>query len=310
VAGGTSPTLTLASVSASNSYFATFTAASGMTTNTNTAALTVSGGGGGGGGGSGSVGGDPHVVGLDGQEFQFVGRVGRVYNMYSDNDVQINARFDYLYTSSTRVLDGEWMSSIGIVLADSHSIVASAGSARDNIEPWFELDGRRFSTVESSPPVRARDYQRAGVLSTSGVLSTTIRNDTIRVTVVLERLVPRPATEYNVPLNERVINRLTVTLENQVQIYVFLVEDGYSDALQKWLVKIPRRWCDFTLTLLDGSRRPHGVLGQTAHLTSSDAQRRRSSGAAIEGSAEDYEVVSNELLDVGSRFTRFQPTTK
>lgn len=60
----------------------------------------------------GSVWGDPHFVGLGGEKFDVQGENGKIYNIFNDLDLQVNAKFGQWNSNATV------MREIGIVLGD------------------------------------------------------------------------------------------------------------------------------------------------------------------------------------------------
>lgn len=65
---------------------------------------------------------DPHFTGLRGQHYDVTGKAGAVYNILSDYELAINARFGIAMTTGiskdgalAHVEKGTWMTEIGIV---------------------------------------------------------------------------------------------------------------------------------------------------------------------------------------------------
>eukprot|EP01003_Olkasia_polycarbonata_P000539 NODE_110_length_1511_cov_17.622435_g81_i0.p2 GENE.NODE_110_length_1511_cov_17.622435_g81_i0~~NODE_110_length_1511_cov_17.622435_g81_i0.p2 ORF type:complete len:448 (-),score=135.25 NODE_110_length_1511_cov_17.622435_g81_i0:125-1468(-) len=77
------------------------------------------------------VGGDPHVVGYHGEKFDFKGEVGKVFNLLTDSDIQLNALFDRSCTRRKATIIKE----IGLATAagDSEITIRNNGVYVDGI---------------------------------------------------------------------------------------------------------------------------------------------------------------------------------
>ena len=75
-------------------------------------------------GGDAETWGDPHFVGADGGKFDVMGEVGKTYNILSDKDFQMNARFD------------EWKGK------DNQTIMSDVGFTLGEDQVQFGIDGK------------------------------------------------------------------------------------------------------------------------------------------------------------------------
>jgi len=69
--------------------------------------------------------GDPHIIGLLDQHFDFQGTCNKIYNLFSDNHISVNGLFSK-YTSRTNII------SVISVIFDNHSIIVFANQTENN----------------------------------------------------------------------------------------------------------------------------------------------------------------------------------
>jgi len=106
--------------------------------------------------------GDPQFVGLRGQSFQIHGIDGAVYNIISEENTQINARFTFLSEGECPVVNGRheqncWshpgsylgeMSFQAKIAGKTHKVLITAGSAHAGFA-MIQLDGKTLSVGDS-----------------------------------------------------------------------------------------------------------------------------------------------------------------
>ena len=273
----------------------------------------------GGAAGSGSsASGDPHIVGADGRQFSFDGVVGNVYNLVSNEAVQVNTLIGVVPHTKYLNLDGEWMVTIGIQLASGDTIVIDVGRPIDGIDASIVLNGELL--VPSQQPGGRHEIFLEPIDS-----ETSVRLE-------VQEYSPRvPAFTLGIPSTDPVVRRVRLTISKHLELQVLMVEQGYSEATRQWLTPFARRWLDLSVrSLVESSSTEavassHGILGQTlaasSRLTNSEAKQRgvssmtvarankESQSWPIEGSEADYRESSGDVLGSSFAFNRFRPTS-
>jgi len=264
-----------------NTYSATFTSAAGVSTTTSAAMLTVTGGS------SGSASGDPHLVGFDGQQYDFVGEVGSVYNFLTDSEVQFNALLGSVRATEHLNLPGEFITAIGIKFRN-HSVVIDGGSHR-----------RAGSVTIDHRPADQQNHH--AVLMVDGELR-------VEREVFVDAM---SGEDFGLPdAKQRIVGRVIVTTPSY-SFSIFMVEEGFDEVDKIWHTPFPRRYLDLSVRLERADiATPHGVLGQSLHAMRDRKERGVPIGEAgsfsIEGRTEDYRVGGAEsLLGDSFAFNRF-----
>ena len=264
-----------------NTYSATFTSAAGVTTTTLAATLTVTSS-------SGSASGDPHLVGFDGQQYDFVGEVGSVYNFLTDSEVQFNALLGSVRATEHLNLPGEFITAIGIKFRN-HSVVIDGGSHR-----------RAGSVTIDHRPADQQNHH--AVLMVDGELR-------VEREVFVDAM---SGEDFGLPdAKQRIVGRVIVTTPS-FSFSIFMVEEGFDEVDKRWHTPFPRRFLDVSVRLERADiATPHGVLGQSLHAMRDRKERGVPIGEAgsfsIEGRTEDYRVGggAESLLRNSFAFNRF-----
>lgn len=203
------------------------------------------------------VGGDPHFFGFLGEKYEFAGEAGRVYNLLSDEGIQLNAEIGYWHWNRGK----ETIIRKLALKTDNHRVLIDAGGNHLGTEGFsISVDGASIA------PSRIRQTY----LGSDGWL----------------RWYPLTADDkFRLPLWERHQGvALIEIMLNDYKFEVLAVEEG-KDKDGVWH-KQPSRFLDFMAGMLT-ERRPHGLFGQSAHLR---ANQRSVADFAIEGEGSDYEV--------------------
>jgi len=271
-----------------NTYSATFTSTTGVSTTTSTVTLTVSSSS------SGSASGDPHLVGYDGQQYDFVGEVGSVYNFLTDSDVQFNALLGSVRATEHLNLPGEFITAIGIKFRN-HSVVVDGGSHR-----------RAGSVTIDHRPAKIADtikqQQHHAVLLVDGEFR-------VEREVFVDAMF---GEDFGLPdAEQRIVGRVIVTTPSY-SFSIFMVEEGFDEVDKRWHTPFPHRYLDLSVRLERADiATPHGVLGQSLHAMRDRKERGVPIGEAgsfsIEGRTEDYRVGggAESLLGDSFVFNRF-----
>jgi len=265
-----------------NTYSATFTSAAGVSTTTSAATLTVTGGS------SGSASGDPHLVGFDGQQYDFVGEVGSVYNLLTDSEVQFNALLGSVRATEHLNLPGEFITAIGIKFRN-HTVVVDGGSHRH----------AGSVTIDHRP---ADQHNHHAVLLVDGEFR-------VEREVFIDAM---SGEDFGLPdAKQRIVGQVIVTTLSY-SFSIFMVEEGFDEVDKRWHTAFPRRFLDLSVRLERADiATPHGVLGQSLHAMRDRKERGVAIGEAgsfsIEGRTEDYRVGggAESLLGDSFAFNRF-----
>jgi len=266
----------------SNTYSATFTSAAGVSTSTSAATLTVTSSS------SGSASGDPHLVGFDGQQYDFVGEVGSVYNFLTDSDVQFNALLGSVRATEHLNLPGEFITAIGIKFRN-HSVVIDGGSHR-----------RAGSVTIDHRPADQQNHHVVLLLDGEFRVEREVFVDAMS------------GEDFGLPVAEqRIVGRVIVTTPS-FSFSIFMVEEGFDEVDKRWITPFPHRFLDLSVRLERADiATPHGVLGQSLHAMRDRKERGVPIGEAgsfsIEGRTEDYRVGggAESLLGDSFAFNRF-----
>ena len=203
------------------------------------------------------VGGDPHFFGFLGEKYEFAGEAGRVYNLLTDDEIQLNAEIGYWHWNRGK----ETIIRKLALKTNDHRVLIDAGGNHLGTEGFsISVDGA------SIPPSRTRQTY----LGAEGWI----------------RWYPlSPDDKFRLPLWERHQGvALVEILLNDYKFQVLAVEEG-KDKNGEWHQQ-PSRFLDFMAEMIT-NRRPHGLFGQSAHLR---ANQRSAADFSIEGQGTDYEV--------------------
>ena len=215
---------------------------------------------------SGAVLGDPQFVGLLGQSYQVHGIDGAVYNLISDKQVQVNARFTFLdHGECLRGTDGSplftcwshpgsYLSELAVRTAAGDSVVVVAGAAEHGFVS-VTVNGVTMSVGEMTSLHRAVPNLDALSISYSGVRSVTIAN----------------AGLY------------TLVVENS---------DGFVNLLRLEVTSVRE---------LRETVQSHGLLGQTWRSDQKGEDVR-----AVDGAVDDYAEETGNLLGCGFVYNQFE----
>lgn len=211
------------------------------------------------------VAGDPMFVGLRGQKFQVHGIDGAVYNLISDENAQVNARFAFLngprpcpIMPSTSLPSracwshpGSYLGELGLQTAAGDRIVLVAGDAVNGFES-LTLNDQTINIGSSSSLRQLNRHLEAGSV---------VFNSTHEVTIKL--------------------SVFELVIEN-IDGFLNLREVSVSAAEWRWL------------------KNAHGLLGQTWQN-----KRYSGSVKEIEGEVDDYTIQSGDLMGSDFMFNRF-----
>jgi len=277
-----------------NTYSATFTSAAGVSTTTLAATLTVAS--------SASASGDPHLVGFDGHQYDFVGELGSVYNFLTDSEVQFNALLGSVRATEHLNLPGEFITAIGIKFRN-HSVVVDGGS---HLRVGSVMIDHRPAKIADTIN-NIKQQQHHAILLVDGELR--VEHEVFVDAMSGEDFGLRDA-------KQRIVGRVIVTTPSY-SFSIFMVEDGFDNVNKRWRTPVPRRFLDLSVRLLRPDiGTPHGVLGQSLHAMRDRKERGVPIGEAgafsIEGRTEDYRVGrgAESLLGDSFAFNRFGTNKK
>jgi hypothetical protein len=235
-------------------------------------------------GSSGASGfGDPHFVGWNGVMFDFDGQNGRVYNLLTDADLQVNMRLGQLRASARDVLPGVYMTEMGLRIHNVNVKIATAGDSPDDTASVVTVDGKQMPLMITSH-TEPLD------------IPTQVFDGACSITVEF------PATnakafgiddEY-----EWVTNAVTFNLGERYSFTILLLR-------RVGFYLLPRRTLAIYGSLGDKKvSQPHGILGQTARKNQ-ELARAVTGSWGIEGTETDYQVASDDLFGSDFTFNRF-----
>lgn len=217
------------------------------------------------------VGGDPHFFGFLGERYDFNGEVGKVYNILTDETLQINGRIGLWHWRKGRETIIRTLS----IQTGNHSVVVEAGGNFIG-SPGFSIEVNGVDVTENTDT----PYE----LGTEGNVEWTKLDDSFKVPIWSQH-----HAVYKVEISLR-----------YYKLTVLSIEEGRTDN-GEWH-RQPSRFLDFVCDMHDPSRQPHGLFGQSAHLPRG---KRSTEGWSIEGAAADYEIKGNDLLGSESTFNKF-----
>ena len=210
--------------------------------------------------------GDPQFIGLRGQSYQVHGIDGAVYNLISDVQVMVNARFTFLdhgrcmhAANDSQPLftcwshPGSYLGELAVRTAGGDSVVIVAGAAETGFGS-VHINGEALLTGDSMP-LRA---------AAAGLQPLTVTRPTIRTVTIAH------AGLY------------TLTVENS---------DGFVNILALHV--------DHFHTLVTDVQ-PHGLLGQTWR-----SDQKGQEVKAVEGHIDDYVVSEASLLGCNFVYNKF-----
>jgi hypothetical protein len=218
------------------------------------------------------VGGDPHFFGFLGEKYEFAGEAGEVYNILTDDEVQLNA------------VIGKWHFSHG-----EETIIKTLALKTASHRLLIDAGGNHLGTAGFS-------IQLDGVaLEPNSTDATSLgRDGWVRWNPLSEE------DQFHLPLWERHNGvALVEVMLNDYHFQILSVEEG-RDTNGVWR-KQPSRFLDFMCQMFDADRRPHGLFGQSAHLP---AGKRSVEGWSLEGADSDYKVT--EVFGDDFTFNKFQ----
>ena len=164
------------------------------------------------------------------------------------------------------------------ILTPNHTILANAGGSSISDSGFVSVDGMKVGEGEK---VVTED----GISISFGKISASAR-------------------DLGLDSNDHIAATSHIEIEGSYRFTVFFVENGrYRLLPDVWLTKFARRYLDLSAVLLDDSRAPHGVLGQT-HLKGED-KKRSTKDWKMEGTEEDY-MLKDGVLGSDFAFNKFR----
>lgn len=216
--------------------------------------------------GTGSIEGDPHFVGFEGQQFDFQGHPGRIYNLISDFDLQVNALYGIQQNTASTFSGGPILDNIAIFTATEKVLIQSGGS---NI-------GTTYSIL----------YNNA-VLTEGALLGT---NLLVSFTTVKDKL----ASDYGFNGDDRVFAVVSVEYTGVYKFLIYIIENGRLADGSAFEKAYAHRFLDLNSQIIELSRDPDGVLGQTYTPdvvgTRNVKTRTLAPRFQLKGTTADYEV--------------------
>ena len=223
-----------------------------------------------------SVVGDPHFIGFAGQMFDYIGEPQTSFNLLSDFDVQLNAHLYLMKANHHTFISGPVMNEIAL-LCDGHTVYINAGGYEKPELGYVTVDGVRLSGDKKVSFGRLSVHYKP-ILSQS--------------------------KDIGLGGSDYLVGSVKIVIEDVYSFHVVLVENGHNiNKPEIWVTALPRRFLDFTAHILDQSRHPHGVFGQTAHPDKNVPLYKW----RIEGEESDY-VLSDGLFGTGFKYNKFVPT--
>ena len=164
------------------------------------------------------------------------------------------------------------------ILTPNHTILANAGGHFKNDTGFVSVDGVKVGEGEK-------------VVTEDGV------------SVSFEKI-SAWARDLGLDSDSHIAATSHIEIEGSYRFTVYFVEKGRDPRhYDQWLTKFARRFLDLSLSLLDDSRSPHGILGQT-HLRGED-KKRSIKDWKMEGTEEDYEL-KDGVLGSDFAFNKFR----
>eukprot|EP01113_Clastostelium_recurvatum_P037701 TRINITY_DN553_c0_g1_i9.p2 TRINITY_DN553_c0_g1~~TRINITY_DN553_c0_g1_i9.p2 ORF type:complete len:294 (+),score=93.43 TRINITY_DN553_c0_g1_i9:811-1692(+) len=213
---------------------------------------------------------DPHFVGLQGERYDVMGEPEKWFNIVSDKDFMMNA----FYHQNTNHLRGRTiMQQVAIAVSGgggmSHTILANTTD--------LYIDNNEAMVVGSKISLTSSSVDKYNNNQTSSSSSSSSSSTLLAVSRISK-----------------------VQWEIRTSSYVVILHHQHVHDQPYW---------DMDVSLLDKTRTPHGLLGQTAHHVHNhddgagdDGERRRplkgkQGQGEIEGTYKDYEVVGPYGVD-------------
>ena len=167
---------------------------------------------------------------------------------------------------------------IAAFLTSDHTIIANAGGVFKDEKGFLTIDGVK---VEEGSPIQVDDLS--------------VSFQTVRLT----------AKELGMQGNDRIVGIAHIVLQGSYSFDVFFVENHFNPLKpeQESSGLYFRRFIDIKVSLLDPELRPHGIIGQTAHLRPEDKGRSLDDWK-IEGTESQYRV--DGLMGKDFAFNKFQ----
>ena len=229
--------------------------------------------------------GDPHFVGFYGQIFDYIGKPLSFYNILSDKDFQVNVFLGRQQTGERSFIPGPVMKKMA-VLTSQHTILLDCGgtSMKDSAVVTFD-----------------RRVVKDGQKRSSDGLSVSFQT-------IKEK---KRSKDFGLQGDDNIVAISRIQYQHFYSLDIFFVDNvgdpRYPDRPPKVDPSSPlsfhRRFIDFKASLLDPSRDPHGILGQTAHFRSPHKFRSLDDWK-IEGKEEDYQL-KDGLTGFQFAFNRF-----
>ncbi len=167
------------------------------------------------------------------------------------------------------------MQTISALTAD-HSIVCNSGGSAKNSTGFVTLDGVKL---------------QHGASIDLGSLFISFRTTNLN------------AKEFGMKGNDHIVASCRIILKDAYSFDVLFVENENKSNKPSSQDFVPR-FLNINAALLDSSRRPHGILGQTARFDSEEEKKRSVEEWKIEGSSSEYEV-KDGLFGRDFAFNRF-----
>jgi len=226
------------------------------------------------GGGSG----DPHFRGWNGQIFDFQGVPKQSYNLVSDVDLQVNVMLDAQHTGPHSLAAGAVMK-IMALFTPEHTIIANAGGSFKEDLGFVTLDGVKIQEGQT-------------IVTESGVS-------------ISFNKVDAKASQFGINSIDHVAFAAQIDFKGSYNFLIFFIENHFNplDPEAPFDSLYYRRFIDFESSLLDSSRSPSGILGQTAHIRPEDKGRSLSDWK-IQGSELDYQL-KDGLMGKNFAFNKF-----
>lgn len=215
---------------------------------------------------------DPHFIGFQGQVFDFIGQADTAYNLLTDFDVQFNTFLFLRRQTHHSFIPGPVMKEL-VCMVDGHVVYITCGGYEKPETGYVTVDGQRLV-----------DGQKVS----QGRLS------------VGYKAVSAWSKDYGMAGKDYIVGVINIHIEGAYAFHIALVENGRNiNNPNIWVTALPQRYLDFTAHIIDHSRLPHGVFGQTARL---DVPRDQ---WTIEGEEEDY-ILKDGLFGSDFTFNKFQ----
>ena len=229
---------------------------------------------------SGVGAGDPHLLGINGQRFDFHGEIGGVYNLLSAPQLSVNTLIGPFSTVQDFEDAGTWMVRMCITVGgelagtdEDVTVTVNAGGGEYAAHSSMEINGEEVAFNEDGEHT----------LGASDGVS------------IRWRVVEEDATLFGAVWSGRAVRVLDIWVRNHLSARVLAMEDGRAHG--KW-VALPHRYLDITLAPLRAGLPMEGILGRTSALEAE-------ADATLGEREEEYRIESNDLCDVQYRHSLF-----